>query len=153
MGAGLYSGMPTEDDLPEHALLIVAGACLRGERLDRPLANRIREEARRHMVGVTNFECIVLSDVWYLNSKELHKRALISVGGPGVNHVSGYLYDKLPHALVVEHVLQIQMDVTLKDRRCAVWGMDHETTVEAVDTFLQKGYLERFLSQFPQALA
>lgn len=142
-----------DEDLPEHTLLIVAGACVRAERLDRPLAYRIREQARRQMVGVGSFECVVLSDVWYLNSKELHDRALISVGGPGVNHLSGYLYDKLPHALIVEHVLQIQMDVTLKDRRCAVWGMDHETTLEAVDTFLQKGYLDRFLKQFPQALA
>jgi hypothetical protein len=149
----LYSIVRMDEDLPEHTLLIVAGACLRAERLDRPLAYRIREQARRQMVGVPTFECVVLSDVWYLNSKDLHDRPVISVGGPGVNHLSGYLYDKLPHALVVEHVLQIQMDVTLKDRRCAVWGMDHEATVEAVDTFLQKGYLDRVLGQFPQALA
>ncbi|HUU83314.1 MAG TPA: hypothetical protein VM243_07405 [Phycisphaerae bacterium] len=142
-----------DEELADHTLLIVAGACLKAERLDRPLAYQIREEARRKMVGVPTFECVVLSDVWYLNSKELHDRPLISVGGPGVNHVSGYLFDKLPHALIVEHVLQIQMDVGLKDRRCTVWGMDHENTVEAVDTFVQKGYLDRFLGQFPKALA
>lgn len=145
--------MAMDHKLPEHALLIVAGACVRAERLDRPLAYRIRDEACRRMVGVSNFDAIVLSDVWYLNSNELHARPLISVGGPGVNHLSGFLYDKLPHALIVEHVLQIQMDVTLEEHRCAVWGMDHETTIEAVDTFLGKGYLDRFLSRFPQALA
>ena len=142
-----------EEPLAENTLLVVAGACLRAEKLDRPLAYRIRDEARRRMVGVSAFEALVLSDVWYLNSKELHGRPVISVGGPGVNHLSGYLYDRLPVALMVEHVFQIQMDVTLKDHRCGVWGMDHETTVEAVQTFLEKGHLDRFLKLFPQALA
>ena len=142
-----------EEPLPENTLLVVAGACLRAEKLDRPLAYRIRDEARRRMVGVAGFEALVLSDVWYLNSKELHDRPVISIGGPGVNHLSGYLYDRLPVALMVEHVFQIQMDVTLQDHRCGVWGMDHETTVDAVQTFLEKGHLDRFLRLFPQALA
>ncbi len=142
-----------EETLSEHTLLIVTGACLRGERKDRPLAYRLQDETARRMMGVARFECVVMSDVWYLNSKELHKRPVISVGGPGVNHLSGYLYERLPVALMVEHVFQIQMDVSLKDHRCSVWGMDHETTVEAVDTFVEKGHLDRFLKMFPQALA
>jgi len=142
-----------EENLADHTLLVVAGACLKGERMDRPLAYRVRDEALRRMMGVVGFDCVVLSDVWYLNSTELHKRPVISVGGPGVNHLSAYLYEQLPVALMVEHVLQIQMDVSLADRRCSVWGMDHENTVEAVDTFLEKGHLDRFLKLFPQALA
>lgn len=142
-----------DEQLSDNTLLIVAGACLRAEKLDRPLAYRVRDQARRRMVGVAGFESIVLSDVWYLNSKELHDRPVISVGGPGVNHLSGYFYDQLPIALMVEHVFQVQMDVTLQDRRCSVWGMDHETTVEAVETFLEKGHLDRFLRLFPQAIA
>ncbi|MCP4248859.1 MAG: hypothetical protein GY778_17580 [bacterium] len=142
-----------EEQLTDNALLVVAGSCLRAEKLDRPLAYRIRDEAQRRMVAVAAFECVVLGDVWYLNSKDLHRRPVISVGGPGVNHLSGYLFERLPVALMVEHVLQIQMDVALEDHRCSVWGMDHETTVEAVDTFIAKGHLDRFLSQFPQALA
>ena len=142
-----------EDHLCDHTLFVVAGACLKGERMDRPLAYKVRDEALRRKYGVADFECVVLSDVWYLNSKELHKRPVISVGGPGVNHLSGFLYDQLPTALMIEHVLQIQMDVSLKDHRCAVWGMDHEATVEAVDTFLDKGHFDRFLALFPRALA
>ena len=140
------------EQLREHTLLIVVGACLRAETMDRPLAYRVRDQALRRMYGVAGFECVVLSDVWYLNSKELHDRPVISIGGPGVNHLSGYLQDQLPTSLMVEHVLQIQMDLTLKDRRCTVWGMDHENTVEAVETFLEKGHLDRFLKIFPQAL-
>lgn len=142
-----------EEQLPEHTLLIVTGACLRAEKMDRPLAYRVREEAVRRMYGVAGFACLVISDVWYLNCKELHHFPVISIGGPGVNNLSGYLFDQLPTALMVEHVLQIQMDVALKDHRCTVWGMDHETTVEAVETFLEKGHLARFLKQFPQAMA
>ncbi len=141
------------EQISEHTLLIVTGACLRGEKMDRPLAYRLREEILRRMYGVVGFECVVCSDVWYLNSSELHERPVISVGGPGVNHLSAYLYDRLPTALMIEHVLQIQMDVALKDRRCAVWGMDHESTIEAVDTFIEKGHLDRFLRLFPKALA
>ena len=141
------------EELPDNTLLVVAGACLRAEQMDRPLAYRIRTEAVRRMVGVAGFDCIVLSDVWYLNSEKLHDLPVISVGGPGVNHVSGHFYRQLPVALMVEHVLQIQMDVSLADRRCSVWGMDHETTVEAVETFLEKGHLDRFLRLFPRALA
>jgi hypothetical protein len=121
--------------------------------MDRPLAYRVRDQAMRKMRGVVEFDCVVFSDVWYLNCDELRERPVISIGGPGVNHLSGYLMDRLPVALMVEHVFQIQMDVTLQDRRCAVWGMDHETTVEAVDTFIEKGHLDRFLRVFPQALA
>lgn len=141
------------EQLAEHTLLIVVGACLRAEKMDRPLAYRMRDQATRRMYGVAGFDCVVFSDVWYLNSDELRERPVISIGGPGVNHLSGYLLDRLPTALMVEHVLQIQMDVTLQDRRCAVWGMDHEATVEAVDTFIEKGHLDRFLKLFPQALA
>ncbi|MHC4063506.1 MAG: hypothetical protein ACYSUI_03245 [Planctomycetota bacterium] len=151
-GRSVYSLLHMDEQLSENTLLIVAGACLRAESLDRPLAYRVRDATRRHLVGVAGFKCVVLSDVWYLNSKELHERPLISIGGPGVNHVSGYLYDQLPVALMVEHVFQIQMDVTLKDHRCSVWGMDHETTVEAVETFVEKGHLDRFLKLFPQAI-
>jgi hypothetical protein len=141
------------EPLADHTLLIVAGACLRAEKMDRPLAYRVRDQAIRRACGVVDFDCVVFSDVWYLNSDELRERPVISIGGPGVNHLSGYLLDRLPVALMVDHVFQIQMDVTLQDNRCAVWGMDHETTVEAVDTFLEKGHLDRFLKLFPTALA
>lgn len=142
-----------EVELADHTLFVVAGASLRGETKDRPLAYRVRDAALRRMAGVADFDCIVLSDVWYLNSKDLHQRPVISIGGPGVNHLSGYLFEQLPNALIIEHVLQIQMDVKLRDHRCTVWGMDHDATVEAVETFVEKGHLDRFLKIFPTALA
>ncbi len=135
-------------------MFIVTGACLKAERMDRPLADRIRDAAHKTLVERLQFQpdIVVLSDIWYLNSSELHQTPTISVGGPGVNHVSAYWQSKLPFALMVENVLQIQMDVMGTDHRCCVWGMDHELTVEAVDTFISKGHLSRFLSRYPKAI-
>ncbi|NOX58779.1 MAG: hypothetical protein GXP29_07975 [Planctomycetes bacterium] len=136
----------------ENTLFIVTGSCLKAERMDRPLAGRVREEAQNILQESCSEEpdIVILGDIWYLNSKELHQTPTISVGGPGVNHVSAYWQSRLPFALLVENVLQIQMDVGGSDHRCCVWGMDHELTVEAVDTFLIKGHLMRFLSYFPE---
>ena len=135
-------------------LFVVTGACLKAERLDRPLAERIRQAAHTALVERIDSEpdIVILSDIWYLNSTELHQTPTISVGGPGVNHLSAYWQSRLPFALMVENVLQIQMDVSGADHRCCVWGMDHELTVEAVETFLSKGHLTRFLSLFPKTI-
>lgn len=143
-----------ETDLRPSTLLIVTGACLRAERFDRPLAARIRAaaELRLRTRLAEEPDVVILSDVWYLNSRELHHVPTISVGGPGVNHLAAFWQSKLATALVVDNVLQIQMDVTGKDPRCSIWGMDHPTTAEAVETFLTRGHLERFLECFPKAL-
>lgn len=139
----------------QDTLFIVTGACLRAERLDRPLAGRVKERAEvlLRARGHEEADVVILSDIWYLNAQELHRRPTISVGGPGVNHLAAFWQGKLRPALVVEHVFQIQMDVRGHDFRCSVWGMDHDTTVEAVDTFIEKGHLERFLKCFPPALS
>ncbi len=135
-------------------LFVVTGACLKADRLDRPLAERIRQTAHAALTQRLDGEpdIVILSDIWYLNSTELHQTPTISVGGPGVNHLSAYWQSRVPFALMVENVLQIQMDVLGADLRCSVWGMDHELTVEAVDTFLTKGHLTRFLSLFPKTI-
>jgi hypothetical protein len=37
------------------------------------------------------------------------------------------------------------MDLHLEDPRCAVWGMDHLQTIQAVELFIARGYLETFV--------
>ena len=91
-------------------------------------------------------EVVVLNDLWYLAADALHTIPVISVGGPGVNAVSAYLYKKLPKVMVVDNQLLIQMDLHLSDLRATVWGVNHETTVHALELFQSRGYLERFLS-------
>ena len=46
--------------------------------------------------------------------------------------------------LNVENVLMIQMSLDDPPRAC-LWGMDHDQTVEALETFQQKGYLDCFI--------
>ncbi len=138
----------------ERLVWIVTGVQLTAELGDRPLAYRIEQEFRR-LLSLRFGELpkdqppplapAVISDVYYLNSDELQARPTISVGGPGVNALSAMLVNELPTVVAVENQLVIQMDLDLDDLRCAVWGMDHLNTVQAVELFISKGYLETFI--------
>lgn len=139
--------MEIPDERVDGILFVVTGASIRAETMDRPLAYRIKEavDERLSDQDLDYWECIVLSDVWYLNNEHFSRMPTISIGGPGVNALSAYLYERLSPALAIDNVLLIQMDLTFDDKRCAVWGMDHDMTVEAIDTFVEKGYLDRFM--------
>jgi len=127
-------------------ILIVVGTTLRAEEKDRPLAQQLAAEIQKRLPVDSGWRCLVVSDLYYINDKELHRCPTISLGGPGVNHLSAMYFRELPAALAVDNVLLIQMDVTMQDLRAAVWGMNHETTVEALQTFIEKGHLERYLA-------
>jgi len=132
--------------LSENSLLIVTGSTLRAEQADRPLAYRLKS-AIEELLSQQSSEAtvVVLSDLWYLNSEALQARPMISVGGPGVNAVSAHLYQRLHNALVIDNALTIQMDQQLLDLRAVIWGINHQTTVEALEIFIERGYLQRFL--------
>ncbi len=130
----------------DNLVLIVTGSTLRAEDKDRPLAYALAEEIRKRLPPDSSWRCLVISDLHYINNEDLHECPLICLGGPGVNHLSAILLRELPPALAVDRVLLIQMDVQLKDLRTCLWGMNHDTTVEAIQTFIQKGYLDRFLA-------
>lgn len=134
-----------EDFDLDNLILVVTGSTLRAEEKDRPLANALADEIRKRLPADTLWRCLVISDLHYINNEELHECPLVCLGGPGVNHLAAILFRELPPALAVDRVLLIQMDVQMKDLRTCLWGMDHDTTVEAVQTFIEKGYLERFL--------
>jgi hypothetical protein len=142
--AGYTGGVQGYD--VDKLILIVTGSTVRAEDKDRPLANRLARAIRRRLPPGSAWKVVVISDLYYLNNDDLHDCPMISVGGPGVNHCSQVLYRELPAVLAVEHVLLIQMDVGLEDLRICLWGMDHDTTVEALQTFVRKGYLDRYLA-------
>ena len=133
------------DEPADRMVLVVVGASLRAETMDRPLAYRVKQAVDERIAPAGDWQSVVLSDIWYLNNEPFSRQPTISVGGPGVNALSAHLYERLPTVLSVENVLLIQMDLTFEDTRCAVWGMDHETTIEAIETFIEKGHLDRFL--------
>ena len=134
---------------PSSGLLLVTGSNLRAEQGDRPIAYQLREqvlelsspesrEQRKHNI-------IVISDLWYLHCETLHRCPMISIGGPGVNAVSAHLLRVLPHSLLVDDQMVIQMDPDLNDQRVSIWGKDHQLTVDAVNLFIVRGYLDRFV--------
>jgi len=127
-------------------ILVVTGSTLRAEECDRPLAYRVKGRIDELCGGDTRKHAIVMSDIWYLNNKVLQSLPVISVGGPSVNAVSALLFQKhLPYALAVDNTFIIQMDVSFKDCRAAIWGTNHETTEEAVEIFLKEDYIGRFV--------
>jgi len=138
----------------DRLLPIVTGVQLNAELGDRPLAYRIEAEVRRMLreqLGEPSenepprLAPAVISDVYYLNSEPMQERPTISVGGPGVNMLTANLVEKLPTVIAIENVLVVQMDVEFDDLRCCVWGMDHLSTVRAVETLLVKGYLDEWV--------
>jgi len=130
----------------DNLILIVTGSTLRAEEKDRPLAYTLATEIRKRLPPDSPWRCLVISDLHYINNEDLHECPLVCLGGPGVNHLAAVLLRELPPALAVDRVLLIQMDVEMKDLRTCLWGMNHDTTVEAIQTFIQKGYLDRFLA-------
>ncbi len=136
-------------DLPiEQLMLVVVGAHLRAETGDRPLAYGLAEDIKGRLQRLNEhftYVPVVCTDVWYLNNTELHEQPVISLGGPGVNGLSAFLYPKLPTALAVEDKLVVQVDVEMNDLRSAVWGVDAQHSAAAIDLFAKK-YLDDFLN-------
>ncbi len=128
----------------ENAIILVTGAALRAEEMDRPLAYRLGAEIARRLGEGSGWRPLVVTDVLYLNDKRIAARPTISIGGPGVNSLSARLFRALPAALAVDNTLIIQMDVEFKDLRCCLWGMDHPQTVTALEVFMDR-YLAAFL--------
>jgi len=132
----------------DRLVLVVAGAHLRAEAADRPMAYSIRERILEWLGerfgDRSPLDVLVCSDIWVLNNEDLRTCPTISVGGPGVNAFAAYLADKLPSAFVIEDQLMVQADLDFDDVIASCWGMDHGSTVAAVDAFLEK-YLDPFM--------
>jgi len=133
-------------NLSQNNLFIVTGSDLRAEINDRPLAYRLKATIEgQFSQRLWNPSVIVLSDLWYLHAEPLHKSPMISIGGPRVNAVSANLADKLPSVLAVEQKLMIQMDLLWQDLRAIIWGCNRKFTLDALQIFTARNYLDRFL--------
>lgn len=150
----------------DRLMLIVVGAHLRAEVMDRPAAYRLRdriqrwidERARRdaRAEGYTapidgsggtsprGLEVVVCSDLWYLNNVDLMARPTIAVGAPGVNAAAAYMAGRVPAALTLDDSLQIHLDLEYCTLWSCLWGVSAAATHSAVQLFEQR-YLEHFL--------
>lgn len=119
--------------------LIVVGAHLRAERVDRPIAYRLRERLLREADAQdSGIDVMLCTDVWYLNNDELRVRPTISVGGPGVNALSAFLIDKVPTAFAIDDVLCIHLDLEDADPIACVWATSPGAMASAADAFAER---------------
>jgi hypothetical protein len=135
----------------DNLLLIVVGSQVRCEVFDRPLAARLQAAVAEALDQAdAPLAPLVCTDVLYLNTEPLQGRPAISVGGPGVNALSAYLYPKLPTVLSVEDQYVVQMETDAPPLRAALWGAGHEQTALAIDAFTRR-YLPVFLDAIDRA--
>lgn len=141
-----------EIDTPR-LILIVVGAHLRAEVVDRPIGEELRErvqewvDAKRPAGDDPDWVeplVVVCTDIWYLNNEDLRAQPTISVGAPGVNALAAYLADRLETTFVVEDVLAVQVDLDFVDPVASCWGTDPDSTAQAVGVFCER-YLDGFL--------
>jgi hypothetical protein len=140
-----------EDFSCDHCLLIVTGAHLQAERMDRPLAYRLQQailtwqQQMQHDDPLAyQLEPLVCSDLWYLNNNDLHHLPVIAIGEPGLNAASAYFANRLPEAFIIDQTLRVQMDQELIDLKACIWGIDHASTESGVELFVDR-YLDAFL--------
>ena len=132
---------------------IVTGSNLRSEEFDRPLAYYLRERMLNSMQSANVRKVNVVSDILYLNNRDIQECPTVAVGGPDVNAVTSLFYEVIPYALAIDDVLVVQMDLFLENKNVALWGMSPEATSDAVEIFLQDRYMGEFIKATRQPAA
>lgn len=121
-------------------LPVVVGAHPEAERHDRPRARRLADALRRRLDDDA-LEPLVLTDLWYLNDRELRLRPTLAVGRPEVNAAVAALARDIPTRLVVDGRYRIQLDPEGIDPHACIWGATGEDEDAAVSIFIEK-YLD-----------
>jgi hypothetical protein len=128
-------------------LLLVVGAHLEAELVDRVLAYRLRERIvawQRTAAPPADLAPIVCTDLWYLNSDDLRLRPTIAIGRPEINAATAFLANRLPTAFVAEERFRIQFDPELLDLNVCLWGAAGRDTEASVELFAER-YLDEYL--------
>lgn len=139
-------------DLDDPSIVIVVGADLRAEALDRPIAAALlrgvnvllAKEAAALGACRTLPAAVICTDVWYLNSNHLRLCPTISLGGPEINALSAYLIGRVPPVFAIEGRFAIHADPRREQLAACLWGVDATNTAHAMDTFCSK-HLARFV--------
>jgi hypothetical protein len=145
-----WAVMPPDMEIETARLLpVVVGAHPRSEITDRPLANRLVAAIRQWQRANIEDEGarlipMVMTDLWYLNDRELLLQPTIAIGEPGSNAACAYFGTRLPQAYVVDGHLQVFADLEFLEPSVAFWGVDAPNTRTALDWFIAR-QLARFL--------
>lgn len=131
-------------DLDDPSVVIVVGADLRAEALDRPIVHALQRGVNTLLakeataLGRSIPAAVVCTDVWYLNSNLLRLCPTISVGGPDLNALSAYLIGRIPPIFAVEGRYAIHADPRREQLAACLWGVDATNTAHAMDLFCTK---------------
>jgi hypothetical protein len=128
-----------------HTVLIVVGSAIPQEINDRPLAYRLAEAIDARGDAAAWKRAVVISDLSYESDAVAQSCPTVSIGGMAANVVSARFCRILPVALSVEGNSFIHLDITFRDQRVLLWGKGQDETARAVDLFVGKGFLERYL--------
>lgn len=128
-----------------HTVLVVVGSGIPQEVHDRPLAYRLKEDIDGRGDPQQWKNAVVVTDLWYESDAIAQGCPTISVGGMAANTVSARFCRVLPVALSAEKRSFIQLDITFRDPRVLLWGTTAHAAGAAVDLFVKKGYLEKYL--------
>jgi hypothetical protein len=126
-------------------VMIVVGSSVPQEMADRPLAYRLKEAIDKEGHETEWRKAIVVGDLAYEADAVIQGCPTIAIGGIAANSVSARLVKVLPTALAVQKKSFVQLDITFRDHRVLLWGIDPPATEAAVDLFMSKGYLEKYL--------
>ena len=126
-------------------VMIVVGSSIPQEVADRPLAYSLKQAIDKHGKGEEWRHAVVVSDLAYESDALIQGCPTIAIGSIAATAVSARLVNVLPTALTIKKRIFVQLDITYRDRRVLLWGTDPTGTEAAVDTFLSKGYLEKYL--------
>lgn len=144
-----FSGFtPGTSPDPARMIPIIVGAGPRAEISDRPLAQAVLEAMCNDAAGLlqdAHLHPIILSDLWYLNDRDLLVQPSIVIGDPEQNAASAFHAPRLPTILLVEDHYRILMDQDGGIGHACMWGSGHDATVSAVSTFIDR-FLGTFLS-------
>jgi hypothetical protein len=129
----------------DETVIIVTGSEIRAEERDRPTAYRLKEEIDRRSDGQPFRRAVVVGDAWFLDHRVFHLNPCIAVGGPGVNGLTAELSQQVPVAWTQDQRAYVQVDFENPAKRAALWGVDAEATMLAVQTFVSRGFLDDLL--------
>lgn len=128
-------------------VVVVVAAELDADAPDRGAAVRLQAEIDRRGAGHPYRRAVVVSDLAWQETPLFHLAPTISVGGPGVNSVSGRLGSEIPTVWTQDDRIIIQADYTAGAPKATLWGMDAAATTAAVETFIVRGWLDEFLDR------
>ena len=139
----------------EQLLAVVVGGHPRSEISDRPLAEWLVRAIRERLAASGDLGGripVVVTDLWFLNDRDLMSQPSIAIGDPTRNAVTAWQATRLPRSLVVDGSFAIHCDPEFLDGGVCLWGEGAAGLDAAFEAFATR-YLDRYLRQMHLAAA